>query len=249
MSGLLGNISAMFRPTQQVTQVAGPTPQNPMPQQNPGSDPALLPPNNQPAASGANADPTKTSNPLDNFTEMWKNDPNATPQSDPLSQPLFNTDPAKIREAASKIDFIGQVPQDVLQKATSGDMQAFMQVINFVAQKSLATSAELATATAEQGAVKNNERWNSVLPDRIKQLQLAQQRSDNPVLQHPAAQPILQMAKQQAQMKNPNASPAEIQTLAENYLIQFASTLTAKPAEQGTPASGGGTDWETWASN
>lgn len=240
------SIGNLFRPTQQVT--IAPTQQQqqqqvpPMGQNNPGADPANLP-----APQNQQTPPAEPPNPLDAFKDLWKTDPNATPPQDPLAQPLFNTDPAKIREAAGKIDFLGQVPQDVMAKVQSGDQQALLQVINFVAQKSFATATELNAATHEQAYARTTERWQQALPNRVKELQVNSIQSDNPVLSHPAAAPMLDMTKRQLQMKHPDKTPQEIHRMAESYLTDFAKSLNPNtPATQ--PESSGGTDWEKWGS-
>ena len=226
---VMSNIANIFRPTQQVTQ---------LPQVNPGAA-MVVPP------SGT-ANPTP-SNPLDEFTSIWQNDPTSQPTIDPLSTPLFNTDPAKINAAAGKIDFVSQVPQELLAKAMSGnDPQAFMQVMNTIAQRTLATATQLNAATLEQATVRNNERITNALPGRIKNIQLNAMVSENPVLSHPASQPLLQMVRAQIQMKEPGLSAADINKRAEHYLSGFAGQLAAPAAEaELARTKTAGTDWDT----
>lgn len=234
---LFTNISAMFRPTQQVT-VA---PASPMAQQNPAAGAGA------PQAGTSHptvTEPAAPSNPLDNFTPLWQTDPKSAPPADPLATPIFNTDPAKIAEAAGKIDFVSQIPPDMLQKAMAGnDPQAFMAVMNAVAQKTLATAAQLSTATTEQGATRLQQRLLTALPDRVKQIQLDQMQPENANLQHPAAQPILQMMRQRVKASNPNLTPAEIQKQAENYVSAFVSAM-APQATQAEVAAANGEDWD-----
>lgn len=238
--GMFDSVANMFRPTQQVSmapvQVA---PGSNMPVANPGATAgAPQAGTSQPTAG------TPPANPLDAFTPLWQNDPNAAPTADPFSTPLFNTDPAKIQEAAGKMDFLASVPQDVMAKAMGGnDPAAFMQVMNFVAQKTLATAAQLSTATVEQGASRSNQRMLSALPGRVKQIQLDAMQPENPALQHPAAQPFLQMARTQLQMKNPGMSAQEIQKRAEQYVSDFSSAMM-QPAQDASSQGAGGDDWD-----
>lgn len=234
--GFLGNIANIFRPVQPVQQQA----QQPMPQVNPGA--AVLP-------SPGESNPTVPSNPLDEFTPLWQTDPNAKPVVDPLSAPLFQSNPQAIAEAASKIDFVGQIPAELIQKAMSGqDPQAFAAVMNAVAQRTLATATQLSTATIEQANTRNNARMQQVLPDRMKKIQLDSLTSENPALQHPASQPLLQMVRSQIQMKNPQLSATEINQRAESYLSGFASQLTApQQAAEAAKQGSNEVDWEAWA--
>lgn len=234
MADILGSIANIFRPTQQVTVAA------PLAQQNPGAA-APVPP-------AGNSLPTVPSNPLDDLTSLWQNDPNAAPNVDPLSTPLFKTDPAAIQAAASKIDFLAQIPQDLMAKAMSGqDPAAFLQVLNGVAQRTLATATQLSTATQEQATQRNNERILNSLPARMKQHQLDSLIPDNPALQHPASQPLLQLVRSQLQMKNPEMSAQQLNKRAEEVLVGYASQIAGPSPTETAKSQAGGTDWDTWA--
>lgn len=244
MAGIFSSVADMFRPTQQVTVAPQPV-ASPMAMQNPGA--ALVTPPAGASLPTANAAPA---NPMDEFTTLWQTDPNATPSVDPLTTPLFNTDPAKIAAAAGKIDFMAQMPPDLVAKAMSGtDPAAFMQLINAVAQRTLATSTQLNAATLEQATSRNNDRVMQAIPGRVKQIQLDSIQSENPVLQHPASQPFLQLVRAQIQMKNPGMSAATINAQAERTLTGFASQLAAPASTEATRSAAGGTDWDSWAAS
>lgn len=239
MSGLMQSVANIFRPTQQVTVAPTPTLQ----QANPTAA------GNVPVPPSGTSSPTPP-NPMDEMAALWQNDPKSPPQVDPLTTPLFNTDPAKIAAAAAKIDFLSQVPQEVMAKAMSGtDPGAFMQVMNYVAQRTLATSTQLNAATIEQATTRNNDRIQNALPTRVRQIQLDAITPENPVLAHPASQPLLQMVRSQIQMKQPGISAAEVNRQAEAYLTGFAGQLvTPQPTAEQVKATSG-TDWDAWANN
>lgn len=240
---IMNNIAAMFRPTQQVAPIQQQQPAAPMSQANPGAA-ATVPPA---GTSNPTATPPEPANPLDNFKPLWETDPKAVPAADPLAAPLFNGDPNKIAEAASKMDFLAKVPQDVMAKAMSGDAQSFAQVIQFVAQQSLSASAQLSAATIEQGTRRNNERLLETLPQRVRDIQLSQMQSENPVLQHPATQPFLNMVRSQIQAKNPGMSPQQIQKEAESHVLGLATAISATQNGSGSASSqgeSGSTDWD-----
>lgn len=253
------NIANMFRNTQQVSLPQPNTnqqqTQQPQPTGKPGS---TLDPNagqNQGTGQPAPGTPqpgTTTNSPLDSFKDLWKDGGTGGQQStDPFASPLFQTDPAKIREAAGQIDFLSQVPQELMQKAMAGnDPQAFMAVMNSVAQNALATSLQLATATTEQAGQRIGQRFNTALPGRFKDMQLQSTKPTNPALSHPAAQPMLQAVRQQIKAQNPDMSAEQIQQMAEGYLSSFASEITgADPSRPKPQASDDGDDfnWLQWA--
>lgn len=246
MSGILNNISNLFRPTQQVS-VA---PQQPMAQVNPGAA-AVVPPAG--TALPTVQAPAEPANPLDNFASVWQTPQgnNGAPQGDPLATPLLNSDPSKIAAAAGKMDFLAKVPQEVMQRAMSGnDPQAFMQVMNFVGQQTLAAAAQLSTAATEHSHRANNQRLMGVLPGQIKAAQLASMTPENPVLQHEASQPLLKVVRTQIQQSEPNLSPQQIQAKAEQYLMTFASQLSPQAAAPApAPGTDGSQDWDNWANS
>lgn len=246
MAGIGTTLANMFRPSQQVTiNPASYDRGSPMQQANPGAA-AVVPP----AGTSQNPIQPEPVNPLDEISALWQNDPNLKQAVDPMSTPLFNTDSAAISAAAGKIDFLGQIPPEMLAKAMQGgDPQAFLQVMNAVAQRAVATSTQLNAATIEQATTRNNARITQALPDRMKRIQLDSMVSENPVLAHPASQPFLQMTRAQLQMKNPGMSAAEINRRAESALMGFASTLAAPTATEqaASKAATGGTDWDAWA--
>lgn len=231
-----------------------PQQQQPQQQQGPQNGPgSSMQQNNPGAGAGTGAPgtpPTAPSNPLDNFKDLWKNpDTSGQPPADPFSQPLFNTDPTKIVEASQKANFLSQIPQELMQKAMSGqDPQAFMEVINSVGQQSLALALQLSTATIEQAGSKIGERYKQDVPNRFKDVQLNSIKSSNPVLSHPSAEPMLQMLRGQIRKNEPNLSADEINRKAEEFLTTFAGQLS--PGSQGEgnsgPNSKEGTDWSTW---
>jgi hypothetical protein len=239
MSGIVNSIANMFRPVQQVQ----------MAQPNPGA--GAPPPPAGTSAPIQQAAPEPAPNPLDEMASLWQTDPKSPPPVDPFATPLLNTDPAKIAEAAGKMSFTGGVSQELLTKAMSGqDPAAFMQVLNAVAQRAVATSAQINASTIEQATARNNDRFQQALPSRVRQIQLDSMQSENPVLQHSASQPLLQLVRSQLQMKAPpGTSAAEINRRAEAYLTGFAGALTAPTADATAAANkvAGGTDWDTWS--
>ena len=138
MAGFFSGVYNMFRP---VTTVNG------FPTAPPASAPAT------PATPAAPADP------LAGMAALWKNDPNNPAPADPMRGPILNSDPAKIIEAASKVDFLKNVPAELMQRVNSGnDPAALSELINAVAQQTLATATQIGAATVEQGLQRNNQR-------------------------------------------------------------------------------------------
>ena len=121
-----------------------------------------------------------------------------------------------------------------------------MDVTNQVAQNSLALSLQLSTATVEQAGTRIGDRFKKATPGMVKDVQLSGMRSENPVLQNPAAEPMLRMIRDRIRNQDPSLSPQEIQAKAEDYLTTFAGELTGSKAPQ-TSNSGEEQDWIRWS--
>jgi hypothetical protein len=248
---LIGNIAGMFRNTQQVAAPVTPAPGAPtnqpvvapLAQVNPGADPNVALSQQQQQGPA---------NPMEALAKLWETDPKAVVPTDPLAAPLFNTDPAKILQSASKVDFLKNIPQDLMAKVMAGnDPAALMQLINTVSQQSLAAAVQLNAATVENATSRNNQRMLEALPAQFKSLMLSQSQAENPSLNHPAAQPFIKMVRQQIAAKDPTLTPAQINAQAEKVLTDFAGVISAPTQEQqqATAAKVAGTDWDIWAGN
>jgi hypothetical protein len=248
------NISNIFRPTQQTTQAPqqGQAPQQAMPPAPPPGTPGSTMQIQNPAAGDPNPPATNDSadnSPLDAWKDVWHTDPKATTPADPWSQPILPSDPNKIREAASKMDMMAGMPPELMQKAMAGnDPQALMDLMNRVAQNTLAMSAQLATASVERAGTVIRDRTKQELPDQFRDYQLNNLPVESPVLNHPGAQGLLQMTRQQLKMKNPSWSAQQIQDQAVKYLSSFAGALSQSDAPQQPKTDRNGTPEQDWDS-
>ena len=222
----------LFRPTQQVV---------------------VSQPQSTTPTAGASAPIANTANeapdPLDSLKSLWQTDPNAKGPVDPFATPLVNTDVAKLKDAAGRLDLVGGIAPELMQRAMSGtDPAAFAQVLNAAAQNAVITSAQLSASTIEQATARNNERLKAHIPNQIKQAQITSHELDNPILQHPASQPFVNMTRQQIALKNPGMSAAEINAQTERALVGFAEAVSQAPQEmQQQRQAAQGTDWDKWA--
>ena len=187
--------------------------------------------------------PETPSSPLDQFKSLWE--PNATPQVDgTLPANMFaNADPAKMLEAARKVDFSKSIPPEVLAKITAGGPDAaaaFASALNDVSQRAYAQSSFASTKIVEAALAKFQEGLDSRLPSQIKKHQVSDTiRESNPALMHPAAAPILEAMQSQLTVKYPNATVNEIKDMAAQYLTAFNSVANP-PKKEVTPAN---EDW------
>jgi len=212
-------------------------------QQQPQQQPAP-----QPGGQGPSPDqPQQPVSPLDGFNQLWETPSNPDPNApqDPWTQPLLSADPTKIMEMASRHDFTRNIPPELLQKATSGDMSALLQIINQVGQQAMGASIQVSAASVEHGGTKLRSQFDGVFADRFRQQQLDSIQPTNPALAHPAAQPVLKDLRKQIATNNPKMSPQEVNAKAEAYFMALSQSVIP-PAPAPAPAPGTDQDWMAW---
>lgn len=203
------------QPTSAPASSAGPATKQPT-IANPGADPATM---NNPVA-----------NPLDSFADMFKPkpvDPNAQKPvtlADPILGPM---DPNTFRQQIATANFASSIPAETMQKAVSGDVNAFSEAINFAAREAFAAAAQLSHGLVEHGSRTAAERLNGTLDSRIRNFQIKTQNTNHEALAHPAVAPMLNAVKMQIATSNPQLTPEQVQQQAETYFTQMADVLTA----------------------
>lgn len=231
MAGLFSNF---FNPA---TGTAHNAPQ-PRPGQTnlPAANPQQVLSPNQPAQDSTQQpqggqQPQAPASPLDKFTELWhpkkneKGEPVA-PAADPLRQPVFTFDPAKIQATADQMDFTGGVDPELVSKALGGDAAAFSDVINQAIRTAVVGMTMNNGNLINTALASNNERLTAQLPTHIKKHQLQEASpEDNPVFNHPAAQPLVQTLKQLALAKDPNARVSDINAQISQFLTGLSEAV------------------------
>jgi hypothetical protein len=141
--------------------------------------------------------------------------------------------PEQIQASLANADFTTGLQPEQVQKALGGDVTALMAILNVTARNAVASSMQLSQGMVEHGVKTGNERFNSSLDSRFRELQLRNQNVENPALNHPLAKGILQSITAQIANANPRLSPSEVAKQAETNFLQFAKDLAAPPP--GTP--------------
>lgn len=183
---------------------------------------------------------TGDASPLANFADLWKTDPN-TNQTTKSLVPAFNLDHKGLMEAAQKINFTAHIPQETVTKALSGDQAAFLDVLNQAAQFGFANAVAGSGKIIEGSlATAQTALQDRVLPEAIRASAVNQALdAANPIFSDPAVSPMLGALKQQFQTKYPTASPAEIATLATQYLQGMSQKIvTASGGTITNPTTG-----------
>lgn len=239
------SIMDFFRPQQTATppQVAQPG-QTPPPVTTP---PGATDPTNPtvPANSPGTPGEPKVESPLDQFADLWKIDPNAAAAG--KAENLFNIDPAKLQEAASKTNFSQVISQDTIQKMAAGGqeaVEAFVDSMNKVAQATYAQSAMATAKIVEQALGKAQESYDARIPNLIKQHQVSDNlRNESPIFNNPAVSPLISAMEVTFTQKYPNASASEITKMAKDYISAISTSLAPQQPQAPVDPSKQEYDW------
>jgi hypothetical protein len=110
--------------------------------------------------------------------------------------------------------------------------KSMLQIINQVGQQSLAMSLQIGAATTEHAGREMGNRFKTAMPGAMRDYQINNSKSNNPVLQHPSAEPMLKMLKSHFQRTQPGMSSEEITSAAEQYLVDFGGALSTHQSAQ-----------------
>lgn len=240
------------KPENQPAPAATPNPQTPanpgnLPEGsgsgNPGSKTAdangVVPPN---ALDGDKSGENNSNSPLDQFKDLWEPIKNEEGKSAPPA-----LDPKKLQETIGKVDFSKVIPAENLQKITAGGedaVAAFAQSMNAVAQQVMLQSTLASNKLIENAVSAAIDQQTKNLPKLVKDQNLSESlNSANPLFSNPAVKPIIEAVKSQLSAKYPNASTAELTTMAQNYVTVMGESFAPKVAEP--QAKGSNTiDWD-----
>jgi hypothetical protein len=215
--------------------------------------------NSNAGAEKLNADgtPATPANPMDKFKDIWQAPKGADgkPITPAGREKLMNVDPAKIFEFAGKQDYRKFVkPETYAAIAKGGDegSAAFAQAIQDIGSASFASSVTASATMMEKALERAHSQWEAGLPEMFKKMSLRENLSNkNPVVNHPAAKPIIEALQSVLARNHPDATAQDLQETAEEFLSTFAESLKGKPAasEDGSSVGGGKkeTDWSAFA--
>lgn len=180
-------------------------------------------PNENNTLTAVNGDPS----PLDQFKDLWKNDPNAK-QDVPFS---FNSDPVKLLDTAKTVDFTKIISPELQTRIAAGGAdanKAMIEAMNSVTQLSFAQSSHASAKIVENALQAQEDRFKAMLPDLIKQHSVRDSfRTDNPLMNDPALAPMIHALQTQFTKQYPQATASEIKIHVNDYLDGAATKIQA----------------------
>lgn len=170
------------------------------------------------------------------------------PQADPLSQPLFSFKQEDVLASAKKLDFTSQVNPELAAKALGGDAGALQEYVNGAIQTAFAAMTLNTGNLLNDGFQRHGKAFDAALPTRLRNHEVANRISDDPVLSHPAVVPIINAMKATIASQQPHMRPDQIQAAAENYVKGLGTAINLQETKTVTKKEEAGqVDWMQWA--
>jgi hypothetical protein len=172
--------------------------------------------------------------PLAEFSKMW--DTANTGNGDAAAAAPKGYLPELTAEAVgqqlAKSNFTGTIPQEQLQKALGGDIQAFNDVLNSVARTVMSHSVLASRNMTELGINTHNTRISENLPSMVRSNNVTDKLLTTELYRNPAARPVIDSIRTAMERQHPQAPAEEIATHVDNYLKQFSAALGGNNSEQ-----------------
>lgn len=196
-------------------------------------------------APGQSATNSNTpADPLAIFDKLFDNAAN------PEVAPGFSIPPDKMKDLRAQQDFMKGIDPEVMQRATSGDMQAMMQIMHDVARNAYATSLDHGSRLTESFVGARESFGKKSLGNSIR-AELTNNALDGiEGVNHPVIKKHLKQVAQQMQSVYPDASPADIAKMAKDFVTQMATPFQQQQSpQQGAQKQPVNTEWDTWFEN
>lgn len=182
--------------------------------------------------------------PLDDFKNLWENAPNNSESTPNQPVPL---DAAQVQKAVANTNFAAGITPETLAAITAGGEgagEAFMNAMNSMARDVMVQSTMVGNKLTEKAVADAIAAQQASLPELVRSQQATSHLVDtNPLFTNPAIAPVVEATQAQLLQKYPNATPAEITTMTQNYITQMGAAFAPAEVVNGAEA---GTDWEAF---
>lgn len=190
--------------------------------------------------------------PAAKYADLWE--PPKTEESKQVDNSRALT-PAKMLEAAAKVDFSKVLDQESLAKIKAGGddaVTALATLLNKTSQQVYGQSIVVAKQLTDQAVSDAEARFTKELPNLIRQQSARESLlSENPAYKNPVVAPVVAAIQSQLQLKYPKATASELNEMAREVMKDAAGVLSSDPkAEAADKISKKKTidaeDWDSW---
>ena len=161
--------------------------------------------------------------------------------------PAFNLDSETLSKVSSQMDFMKGVPQDLMEKASGGDVKALMELMQHTTRNAYAAALDHGTKLTDTYMGRRSEYDKSAVQSSVKTSLLDQAVASQANLKNPLVkQEVARIAREFAK-SSPDANPSEIVQQAMNYFNDIHAAITPQSSpEQQKQQAGQVTDWEAF---
>lgn len=161
--------------------------------------------------------------------------------------PAFNLDGETLSKVSSQMDFMKGVPQELLDRAQSGEAKAMMELIQHTNRNAYAAALDHGTKLTDTYMGRRGEYDKSAVQSSVKTSLLDQAVASQANLKNPLVkQEVARIAREFAK-SSPDANPSEIVQQAMNYFNDIHAAITPQQSqEQQNKQAGQVDDWEAF---
>ena len=179
-------------------------------------------------------------NPLDAYKNLQDNGDNADE-----SAPSFSIDDEALSGVAVKLNFIKDINPELVQKATSGDANALVALINATAQQSYRAALKHVTTLTDTHLAQRETFNQKAIKSGVRENLIQQEISTIPNASHPVVQQEIARIARDFAKRSPEATPAQIKEQAIRYFNEVHNAMSGQ-SESAPKKASEVTDWESF---
>lgn len=203
---------------------------------NPPSNPGVNPSANPGSPS---AEPAKPVDPLASFAKMYDNPTN------PEAAPSFKLDATQLNTVAKTQNFMNGIDPALVERANNGDSKAIIEMMGEVSRNSYRAALEHGSTLTDSFVSARETHNNKGFGSKVKNELVNNELSGTLNFSNPVVRKQLIRTAEELQRQNPDASPADIKQMAQDYITELAKAITPQAAatSNGVPEP---TNFDTW---
>jgi hypothetical protein len=179
-------------------------------------------------------------NPLDAYAKMFDN------QTNEEGPPSFSIDDNVLNDVSSKLNFMSGVDTSLVQRATQGDAQAMIDLMQAVSQKAYQSALKHSTALTDVHLNRRGEFEKSNVTKNVKDTLTNEALSTIPNSSHPVVKAELRRIAENLARQNPDAAASEIAKEAQKYFATVYNAISPQTQPEQQQKAGEVQDWESF---
>lgn len=210
------------------------------------NNPATLPgASSESGNNGQNSGkPAESTDPFDKYKGMFDN------KASTDAAPGFTLDDKMLGDVAGAQDFMKGLNADLVQRATSGDTAALMQMMNEVARNAYRSSLSHSGKLTESFVGAREGFSEKSFSKKVRGELTVNSLTGTPNFSNPVVREQLIRIANDMQKQHPDASPQEIGDMAKDYITQLSNAINPQNGQQNqNNQAKGPTDFNEWFSD